>query len=254
MIRKLGLIAVSNLLWPMVPAAVAQGFDISWYTIDGGGSTLCTGGAFQLAGTIGQPDASAASMTGGSFSLTGGFWPAMSWLDPIPPSLTGAFSRRWHGASQSFDINLLPLGSPNGAGIESRSGGPREVIVNFSEPLAPGGASSMGELSDGPAGNQKTIAIAGVANRSCPVIAVTGVSDLSGNPLSGDNDVAIRVLAGDANADGAVNIFDLIAIRNQLNQPVTTTNFRDDVTADGAINIFDLIATRNSLNTTVSCP
>ena len=47
-------------------------FDLSWHTIDGGGGTS-TGGGFELAGTIGQHDAGPA-MTGGPFSLLGGFW------------------------------------------------------------------------------------------------------------------------------------------------------------------------------------
>jgi len=51
-------------------------FEISWYTIDGGGAMSSMGGTFDLAGTIGQPDAQAPPvMTGGTFELTGGFWP-----------------------------------------------------------------------------------------------------------------------------------------------------------------------------------
>ena len=54
------------------PAALAQP-TIPWSTIDcGGGSTR--GGFFALRGTIAQPDASA-TLTGGAFTLTGGFWP-----------------------------------------------------------------------------------------------------------------------------------------------------------------------------------
>ena len=53
-------------------AASAQSFDLSWYTVDGGGATFSTGGDFELGGTIGQPDAGA--MSGGDFRLVGGFW------------------------------------------------------------------------------------------------------------------------------------------------------------------------------------
>jgi hypothetical protein len=53
--------------------ALAQtNYTIDWYTIDGGGGTS-TGGVYAVSGTIGQPDASGA-MTGGNYSLTGGFW------------------------------------------------------------------------------------------------------------------------------------------------------------------------------------
>lgn len=54
--------------------ARAQSFDLSWHTIDCGGAIFSVGGAFQLGGTIGQPDA--AVMTGGTFELIGGFWAA----------------------------------------------------------------------------------------------------------------------------------------------------------------------------------
>src|SRR5262245_54265094 len=55
--------------------ALAQSYDLSWYTIDGGGAMNSSGGTFTLSGTIGQPDAGA-PLTGGTFTLTGGFWPA----------------------------------------------------------------------------------------------------------------------------------------------------------------------------------
>ncbi len=45
-------------------------FNLSWHTVDGGGMQS-TGERFALSGTIGQPDAGA--LTGGRFTLTGGF-------------------------------------------------------------------------------------------------------------------------------------------------------------------------------------
>lgn len=59
-------------------------FDLSWFTIDGGGGAESTGGDFALAGTIGQPDAGA--MAGGDYELTGGFW-------SVPPAGTGGCTR-----------------------------------------------------------------------------------------------------------------------------------------------------------------
>ncbi len=49
------------------------GFAVPWSTIDGGGAMHTIGGVFELSGTIGQPDAGG-PLTGGAFSLTGGFW------------------------------------------------------------------------------------------------------------------------------------------------------------------------------------
>jgi len=49
-------------------------YDISWWTVDGGGTTLSSGGSYGLGGTIGQPDAGL--MSGGDYTLLGGFWGA----------------------------------------------------------------------------------------------------------------------------------------------------------------------------------
>jgi hypothetical protein len=46
-------------------------YSIDWSTVDGGGGTS-TGGVYAVTGTIGQPDAGAIS--GGDFTLHGGFW------------------------------------------------------------------------------------------------------------------------------------------------------------------------------------
>jgi hypothetical protein len=54
----------------------AQSYSIDWYKIAGGGGTS-TGATYQVIGTIGQPDASGA-MSGGNYSLTGGFWSLIS--------------------------------------------------------------------------------------------------------------------------------------------------------------------------------
>lgn len=50
--------------------------DLSWRTVDGGGVMESTGGDLELSGTIGQPDAGA--LSGGDFTLTGGFWFALA--------------------------------------------------------------------------------------------------------------------------------------------------------------------------------
>ena len=57
-------------------------FDLSWHTIDGGGGTSA-GGGFELAGTIGQHDAGQ-TMTGGNFTLIGGFWAGAGSTPGIP--------------------------------------------------------------------------------------------------------------------------------------------------------------------------
>lgn len=74
-----------TLLFPVV--SFAQDYSIDWHKIAGGGGTS-TNGQFALSGTIGQPDASG-MMTGGSYSLTGGFWSFVSIVQTAgAPTLT----------------------------------------------------------------------------------------------------------------------------------------------------------------------
>ena len=52
-------------------AQAQTNYAIDWFTIDGGGG-ISTGGVYAVSGTIGQPDAG--RMSGGNFTLDGGFW------------------------------------------------------------------------------------------------------------------------------------------------------------------------------------
>ncbi|MCL6534322.1 MAG: hypothetical protein K6U12_13730 [Armatimonadetes bacterium] len=75
--RTLMLCAILATLMGVACAQSGGNYDLSWWTIDGGGITFATGGSFNMGGTVGQPDASNA-LTGGTYSLTGGFWFAVS--------------------------------------------------------------------------------------------------------------------------------------------------------------------------------
>lgn len=50
----------------------AEDYEITWYTIDGGGGTS-SGGPYTLVGTIGQADTGVAG--GDEYVLSAGFWP-----------------------------------------------------------------------------------------------------------------------------------------------------------------------------------
>ena len=61
------------LLLPLGLVGLAQGgYELSWWTVDGGGQMYSLGGGYELGGTIGQPDAGV--LTGGGYTLGGGFW------------------------------------------------------------------------------------------------------------------------------------------------------------------------------------
>ena len=73
--KRLSLLLIAALvLLVTVSLASAQTgeWDLSWYTIDGGGATSAGGDRYALSGAIGQPDAGRAS--GGLYVLHGGFW------------------------------------------------------------------------------------------------------------------------------------------------------------------------------------
>jgi hypothetical protein len=135
------------LLLAVVPQALSQSggtYDLSWHTNDGGGTTSATGGAYSLGGTIGQPDAGAAS--GGAYSLTGGFWgvaDSVPSATPTPtPGLVGNVSTR------------LPVGTGDNVLIE-------------------------GFIVQGPAGSTKKIIVRAIG----PSLLPFGIADALGNPI-----------------------------------------------------------------------
>ena len=68
----LGACCVTLVLVPMAIAQTGVDYDLSWWTVDGGGATGSTGGGYSLSGTAGQPDAGV--LEGGGYVLGGGFW------------------------------------------------------------------------------------------------------------------------------------------------------------------------------------
>jgi flagellar hook capping protein FlgD len=73
MSRRL-LVAVGASLISIVTGVVpARGYDpITWHTFDGGGVSGVAASSYTFGGTIGQSDAG--TLSGGNFTLRGGFW------------------------------------------------------------------------------------------------------------------------------------------------------------------------------------
>ena len=68
-----GLVSALLLLGVViVQAQSGGGYDLSWWTTDGGSGTV-SGGGYLLQGTAGQPDAGTPATAGG-YTLTSGFW------------------------------------------------------------------------------------------------------------------------------------------------------------------------------------
>ena len=74
--RRKALVLCAVLLCGVLVAGAAwastAGYDLAWWTVDGGGQTFGSGGGYTLGGTAGQPDPGL--LTGGGYALGGGFW------------------------------------------------------------------------------------------------------------------------------------------------------------------------------------
>lgn len=134
-IRHILLLSLSALIWPRT--AFAQSFTIDWHTIDGGGGTS-TGGVYSVSGTIGQPDAGV--MSGGGYSIIGGFWSIEAVQMPGAPLLTirrtqaNTIVISWPSPSAGFslqqigNLNLSNWASP--AEAITDNGTNKFIIVN----------------------------------------------------------------------------------------------------------------------------
>jgi hypothetical protein len=93
-------------------SARAQMYSIDWYKVAGGGGTS-TGDVYSVSGTIGQHDAGG-PLTGGNFSLTGGFWSIYSVQTSGAPTLrivltsTNTAMVYWPSPSTGFNLQVNP--------------------------------------------------------------------------------------------------------------------------------------------------
>jgi hypothetical protein len=150
------------------------------------------------------------------------------------PRPQSAVSRKVHGGSGTFDIDLLA--AP--AMTECRSGGAGQnyqVVVTFARPVTVAGvsvATADGRATGGVtvAGGVVTVDLAGVANMQTAMITLLNVNDGVG---AGNVMVPLRLLIGDSTGNGSVTSSDIGQVKGQSGQPVTAANFRSDVNASG---------------------
>ena len=134
-----GLVFCFILLIPFFSLqSFGQGYTIDWYKVAGGGG-MSSGGTYVIAGTIGQHDASN-PMTGGSFSVTGGFWSLISVMQtPGAPPLYIAQSGNtvtvfWQNVGSwtlQQNANLAaPAGWSGSSGVTTSNGTNYLAIIN----------------------------------------------------------------------------------------------------------------------------
>jgi hypothetical protein len=125
-----------GLLLPAV--GFAQQYSIDRSTVAGGGGTS-TGAVYSVSGTIGQHDAGG-PMTGGSYSLTGGFWALYAVQTPGAPTLrifltsTNTAVVAWPQSSTSWSLqqnsDLRPGGWASAGQTPTVVGNENQVIIS----------------------------------------------------------------------------------------------------------------------------
>jgi hypothetical protein len=95
-----------------------------------------------------------------------------------------------------------------------------------------------------------TVNLTGVADVQRLTLTLQNVTDTSSQVLP-DTAVRVNFLAGDTNANKAVNAADVAQTKSQLGQNVTSSNFRTDVNADGSINASDSALVKSKLGHSV---
>jgi len=170
--------------------------------------------------------------------------------------LDNIVSRKVHGAGGTFDIDL-PTNGPSA--IEPRSGGAGgnfTIIYTFDRTITATGTASSNDpnatetAQAGPAANQVTVNLTGVANAQNLVVTLDNVQDSAGANLTGVQ-ARVGVLLGDTNGDRFVNAGDTQRTRNNSGQLTDNANFRTDVSVDGFVNSGDTTIVRGSSGTTL---
>jgi hypothetical protein len=172
-----------------------------------------------------------------------------------PLTLVSASSRRTHGSTGDFDLNLPLAGNP---GVEPRSvtAGVPQLVLNFDQlPVADDGNLSCNEISLVNATCQSVVLSGNAlivrhtpAPNACVTVTVSGLAGLTGNAT-----FSFLVHGGNANGDAQVNLVDINLLKIELFRSLTADNFVCDVNADGGINLMDLSDAKANMFVPTNC-
>jgi hypothetical protein len=171
-------------------------------------------------------------------------------IQSVVMQLASVVSRKTHGNSGTFDINLPETGPP---GIECRTGGATGsflLVFTFKNNVSVQGASvtsGSGSVTNFTViSNQVIVNLDSVTNAQTIVVTLTNVSDgLNTN----DVQAMMGMLLGDVNGSGLVDGNDVSAVQTHTRQPVNSATFRYDVNADGLLDGNDVSMTQAQTRT-----
>lgn len=176
-----------------------------------------------------------------------------------PVGVVSAVSRKTHGASGDFDVNLPLTGTP---GIECRSGGATNdytLVVAFDSNVEVAGVPQAAVISgDGIIGsngvpnggvvtvngNNVTVPLTNVTNVQTIQVRLNGVRDAN---ATANIIIPMSVLVGDVNGNGTVNAADVSLCKSHLGEAASATNFRSDANANGTVNAADTAIVKSHL-------
>ncbi len=162
--------------------------------------------------------------------------------------LLSAASRLTHGPAGTFDV---PMPLTGVSGVEDRTSSTYNAVFTFDAPVTSGqvqvvsGTAAVGPISFN--GNSLIARLTGVTSAENVVLRV---QNINGDGLQ-DGDVTFGFLVGDANANRRVDKPDQTQVQGQLNQPVTSANFRDDIIVDGRIKNNDVQIVKSNRGHTI---
>lgn len=222
---------------------VGEPDDCGTYVAGGQGQNLTSGSYFwrvRAEDQIGTSDWAPASPTSASFVVA------------EPLRLVQAVSRKIHNGVGPLDVSLtLNPGQP--PTVEPRLQGPTEILLHFNKPIRPADGTldsnevvvSVGAVTSlAMECSTITVAIAPVPDWTWLSLTLSGITDLSGNPLVGQNQLSVIALAGDVNNDSVTSTTDVAQIRVAVGQPASTQYTREDLNCDGMITTTDLASAR----------
>jgi hypothetical protein len=185
---------------------------------------------------------------------------AMAFATGVPPpvQLNQAVSRKVHGSTGAFNVDLPLTGNP---GIECRSGGANgdyTLVFTFANTLTTvdsanvtRGTGSVSSTSiDSDDAHHYIVNLTGVGNAQHITVTLSNVTDSAGDSSAGIS-ASMGVLVGDVTASGRVDAADVSLVRQQTLQPVTSSNFREDVNASGRIDAADVSIVRQQTLTSL---
>jgi len=184
--------------------------------------------------------------------------PPMSSPTPFPVQVVSTVSTLTHGTAGTFDLNLPLAGPP---GIECRrtegAAGSYTIVYNFLLPLnsvysasLTGGAGHIHDSGIGLDPRQYIVNLTNVATAQTIVVTLNFVQDNVGN-VSNSVSAHMSILVGDTTDNGNVGKADVRQVQNQVGQPVSATNFRDDVNHDGVIDANDVSLVKRQKGTSL---